>query len=324
MAENLEFRFWTEASAQDFSEWQALPVFQQWSGARNRMSGTVLGLPVEMVDYTYVVRSSEGDSSHDQTLALFSVDDTELPAFELRPRTLGIRMMSLIGAEGIVFSAEDVSARDEQVIERFNKNYHLSSGLEAEAAKLVRRESPASADADAAIRRLFSLDVLAFFADHSAWCVQGIGRRLAVWQTNKIVAPADRPRFLAEAFAIRAALVDSAQGAVPSVSVPAKPRSGPEAARARLTGTMIGGVSGFFLGGILGAIVAGGILFRFADPHGGHFFRLFFLEAVVFFGGTFGGLVLGMFVGRRVLAGPIERALRHRQERLFTERKDCP
>jgi hypothetical protein len=154
--------------------------------------------------------------------------------------------------------------------------------------------------------------------------VQGVGRSLALWRPRKIVAPADRPGFLTEALAIRAALLKSAQGSASSVSVPADARSSPEVVKARLTGTMVGAVSGFFTGGILGGILASSLFVNFAGPGGPGFFLGFLLEAGVFFGGALGGLFLGMFLGRRGLASPIERALRRRQERSPAEHRDRP
>jgi hypothetical protein len=321
LAENLGFSFSAEASSQDLNEWRELPIFQKWSGARNRMVGKVSGLPVEMVDYTYVVRGNKSDSTYDQTVVILPVDDKELPPFDLQPRTLGVQILNLLGAEGITFSSQGVSASDEEVIERFRKHYHLSTGLEAEAAKLADPRLAASADTEAAIRQLFSLDILTFFADHPGWCAQGVGRRLALWRPQKIVDPAERPRLLAEALAVRAALVESAQGPASAVLVPGNVRSSPEAVKARIAGTMTGAVCGFFVGGILGGVLAGWIFVNFAAPGGLGFFREFFLAAGVFFGGAVGGLLLGMFLGRRALAGPIESALRRRQERLLAEHK---
>jgi hypothetical protein len=314
LAESLGFRHFAEVSAQDLSEWQALPVFQKWSGARDRMSGKVSGLPVEMVDYTYVVRGDEGNSTYEQTVVLLVADDKDLPAFDLQPRTLGVRFLNLVGVEGIRFSSQGVSAVDAEVIERFSKNYHLSTeGLEAEAIKPANSESAASADQEAALRRLFSLEMLNLFADHPGWYVQGVGRRLALWRPGKIVAPANRPGLLEEALTIRAALVKSAQRSPTSVSLFAGARTSPEMVNARIHGATIGAIGGFVTGSILGTW----IFFNFPDPGVLGF-------ALVFFGGSLGGLFLGMFLGSRAFAGPLERALRRRQERLLPEHNDRP
>jgi hypothetical protein len=227
---------------------------------------------------------------------------------------LGLQILNLMGAEGISFSSQAVSAADAEVIERFSKNYHLSAGLEAEAVKLAGPESSASDDPEAALRRLFSLEMLGFFADHPGWCVQGGGRCLALWRPRKIIAPANRPGLLEEALAIRAALVKPAQGSAPSVSIRANARRSPEAVQARMAGTMLGAVSGCFTGGILGDILSRRIFFKFAGPGGPGHFLGFVLEAGVFFGCALGGLFLGMFLGRRAFAGPIEGALRRRQK----------
>jgi hypothetical protein len=323
LAESLGFRFSAEVSAQDLSEWRVLPVFQKWYGARDRISGKASGLPVEMVDYTYVVRGDEGDSTYDQTVVLLCADDKDLPALDLQPRTLGVQFLNLMGVEGIRFSSQGVAAVDAEVIERFSKNYHLSTGgLEAEAVKLANSESAASADQEAALRRLFSLEMLRLFANYPGWCVQGVGWRLALWRPGKIVAPANRPEFLEEALAIRSALVKSAQGS--ATSVPADARMSPEAVKARIAGTTIGAICGFSAGGILGNTLASWIFFHFAGPGRLGFFLDFVLEAGVFFGGALGGLFLGMFLGSLAFAGPIETALRRRQERLRAEQNDRP
>jgi hypothetical protein len=302
LAESLGFTLAAEVSVQDLSEWRALPVFQKWAGARNRMSGTVSGLSVEMVDYTYKVRGDEGNSYHDQTVVLLLVDDQDLPAFELQPRTLALQIVGLMGVEGIVFSSQGVPAVDAEVIARFGKHYHLSTGLEAEAAKLVAPASAAAADQDAALRRLFSLEVLSLLADHPGWSVQGVGRHLALWRPGKIVAPASRPGFLEEALAIRAALVKSARGSATSVSVPAAARRSPEAVKARMAYTLTGAVCGFFTGSILGGALASWIFFHFAGPGGPGLILAFFLQTGVFFGGALGGLFLGMYLGSRAFA----------------------
>jgi hypothetical protein len=318
LAESLGFRLSAEVCSEDLSEWRALPVFQKWSRARNRMSGKVSGLPVEMVDYTYVVRGDESDSTYEQTVVLLVADDKDLPVFDLQPRTLGVQILSLIGVEGIPFSSQGVSAVDAEVIERFSKNYHLSTGgLEAEAVKLTAPESAASADQEVALRRLFSLEMLNLFADHPGWYVQGVGRRLALWRPGKIVAPTNRLGLLDEALAIRAALVKSAQGSATSISVPAGARRSPEAVKARIAGAVIGAICGFFTGSMLGGALASWIFFNFAGPGGLGFFG-------VFFGGALGGLFLGMLLGSRAFTGPIESALRRRQGRLRAEHKDRP
>jgi hypothetical protein len=67
-------------------------------------------------------------------------------------------------------------------------------------------------------------------------------------------------------------------------------------------------VCGFFSGGILGGIAAGwiylgGDILQDRD----NFFLRYLLSALAFFGGAFGGLVLGALIGRFALAGLISR-----------------
>jgi hypothetical protein len=319
-ADSLGFSFSPDVSAEAVGEWRALPVFQKWSGARNRLSGQVAGVPVEMLDYTYVDRGDEGDSTRHQTVVLLPTGESDLPAFELQPRTLAVKILSAMGVGEVTFAPQGVPEAEAEAVERFRKHYHLSSGLEAELARLQHRE-PAT-DREAAIREFFPLPVLSFFADHPGWHVQCAGRCLAAWRPNKIVAAADRPPFLAEALAIQAVLVESAPNA--AAPVPAAATRGPESAQAGLAAASVGAVAGFFGGGSLGAILAGWIFFHARAPGAPGFMVAFLLQAGVFFGGAFGGLFLGLFLGRRFLPDVLAGILRRREQRLRARYSNRP
>jgi hypothetical protein len=313
-ADSIGFSFAPEVSADDLGEWRSLPVFQKWSGACNRLSGKVAGVAVAMLDYTHVARGDDGDSTSHQTLVLLPAGDRELPVFELQPRTLAVKILSAMGVAEVVFAPQDVPGEAAKAVEDFRKRYHLSSGLEAELARSSHRQL--DAEPVAAIRELFTLEVLTFFADHPGWHVQAAGRCMVLWRPNKIVAAADRPTFLAEALAARAVLVESASATAGQLPVVARTAHDPVEAAARLAGAGLGAAIGFFGVGSLGGMLAMWIFFHGRAPGAAGFAMASALQAAVVFGSAFGGLFLGLFVGRRYLAGLAVAVIRRREERL--------
>jgi hypothetical protein len=314
-ADSLGFGFSPRVAADDFAEWRSLPAFQKWSGGCNRLSGQVAGVPVEMLDYTMVQRGDDGDSTSHQTVVLLPTGERDLPTFELQPRTLTVKILSAMGVPDVAFAAEGVPEEEAKAVEDFGKRYHLSAGLEAEVARLGQREA-GDAAAEAAIRAVFPVDVLTFLADHPGWHVQGAGRCMGLWRPNKVVAAADRPTFLAEALAVRAALVESASDGEPTLPAPPGAARGPAEAAANLAGAGIGAMVGFFGGGALSSCVAMWIFFHARGPGAAGFALASALLAGLVFGGAFGGLFLGLFVGRRFGAGPAGDWMRRREARL--------
>jgi hypothetical protein len=315
LSAELGLAFSPHATTHDLREWMAIPLFNKWSAARNHLSGRVGGVHVEVVDYTYIERGHENDSTYHQTLALLVAADSGLPDFELRPRSVDVRLMGLLGLKGIQFSTRSTATANGEAIERFHKNYYLSEGSEAQAAK-HELGALASNDNEAAICRRFGIEVLRFFADHPGWWIQCARGRLALGKPRKIVPPMDRLQFIEEAMAIRNALSASAAGAPLELAVDSGDLHPPQMAKSRAAAALIGGVCGFFGGGIVGGFLAGWIFFNLEHDGGPAFFLFFFLEAAVFFGGAFGGLFLGMIAGTRLLTRPIGRIVARRGDSL--------
>jgi MFS family permease len=304
LAEDLGFKYRPQVAKEDLNAWSPIPVFRKWSAARNHLAGQFADVPVEMLDYTYVERGRENETSYDQTVALLPAANDDMPAFDLTPRTFGIRMLSALGYQGIQFSALTTSPVDAQIVEKFNKNYHLASRGDAES-KAPDADIKASQEHDEAVGRWFTLDTLGFFANHAGWHVQSAGGRLALWRPKKLVAPANRSKFLEEALAARDALSKS-QGARSRATLAAETPGEPAETEARSVAAALGSIGGFFAGGILGGIAAGWVFFNRDLQHSDSFFLHFLLSAVLFFGGAIGGLFLGLFFGRRALSGLVK------------------
>jgi hypothetical protein len=98
-----------------------------------------------------------------QTLAIFPGTNAGLPSFRLRPRTTWDR---LLGIEGLDFDQTGLPERDQQAVARFRNDYVLE----------------ASGAHEQAIRRVFTADVVAFFAQNAGWSLHSEEGLLVVWQ----------------------------------------------------------------------------------------------------------------------------------------------
>jgi hypothetical protein len=284
------FAYSPNVQRDDLGDFQDLPLFRKWSAARDRMSGTCDGVPVELIDYTSVDRGGESSTYYRRTVALLPAPEGGLPSFELQPRDLAIKLIAALLTTGIAFDpSEAETADDREVLERFGRSYFLSAGIDA-----------------AAIRRLFTMNLLAFFADHPGWHVESDGRHLALHR-SQVIAAAGRPAFVADAVEVHRALASPGTRRAPTGPAPQPARSGAEVA-ARGLGTIIGVFVGFFLGGMvgMGIIIAQGM----GNPAG---MGRFGLIAAIFFGCPILGMVIGALVGNRLLSRPLATVLGKRK-----------
>ncbi len=97
-----------------------------------------------------------------------------LPDFQLSPEGFLHGLVEVFGAQDIDFEQS----------EEFSKRYLLKGPDEA------------------AIRRVFTIDVLAWFSGAPGWRVQAGGGRLLAFRGEKLVEPAEIPAFAAEALRI--------------------------------------------------------------------------------------------------------------------------
>lgn len=98
-----------------------------------------------------------------QTVAVFRGPNGALPDFRLRPRSVWDR---LIGFEGLGFDESGLPEREQRALARFASEYVLQ----------------AAEGQDEAVRRLFTAEVLAFFAQRPGWSLAAYQGVLAVWQ----------------------------------------------------------------------------------------------------------------------------------------------
>src|SRR5262249_17011157 len=127
-AETMGLNHRATVSLDEFQDFGRLNLFSNWDSGVDYMFGTFEGLAVHLFDYTYIDRGEESASYYTQTVALLPGAES-LAAFELCPRDLGIRVLGLMGIEGITFDDCEASSDAATIIERFQSHYHLSCGL---------------------------------------------------------------------------------------------------------------------------------------------------------------------------------------------------
>src|SRR5262245_21352477 len=88
-----------EGVREDYPGLARMPLFKGWSSGMDRMTGLRDGQPVEVFDYTRAERGEQGERYKKRTVVL--LPGVALPDFELRPRTLGFRLLGLAGLEGV-------------------------------------------------------------------------------------------------------------------------------------------------------------------------------------------------------------------------------
>jgi hypothetical protein len=314
----MDMDYRAEVSRAELGEAGQLPVFAKWYGAAHRLVGQKHGIPVQMLDYTYIEKGDEDSSFFAQTVVLLPAAG-HVPAFELRPRHIGIRMLGMLGLKGIRLDAQQADPEAALVIEEFNRHYHLSLGMDKELQKLGEQikdleVADATVQAEEAVRRLFTLDLLEFFAQHPGWYLECNGKYLALWRRKTIVSGRDRPEFLAGALEVHNHL-DEARPARRSTTVPAPfADTDPLRVPARMGGAILGLLIGFFGGALFFTD-----FFFLDDP-----FKLGGLLHLVCVGFMIVGPVVGFFFGYYVLSHPVLWWMHRRQARQRQAVADSP
>jgi hypothetical protein len=139
----------------------------------NPLCAKVDGVAVAIFDHSYTTGVGKRQSTHRQSVLLLGSERLDLPAFALRPETLGAKL-SFLGQQDIDF--EDQPG--------FSRTYVLQGPDELQ------------------IRALFSGEKLAFFAKRPGLCVDGLGQRLLYYRANKLISPKDIPSFVEEGLAV--------------------------------------------------------------------------------------------------------------------------
>jgi hypothetical protein len=229
------------ASREDLGDFFYLRLFRHWSSARNRLTGIIDGVPVDMLDCTI--------RSHSETVLLLPTPEWGVLPFDLRPRDylemfFGVGLADETGT--MVKPEKGQPRRVRECIERFRlqyevRRYYLSEHFEeaadwaalkssigalfrsalrpkhfeeaAASAALNNADSglgPDRAGTEEDIRQFFNLDLLVFFADHPGWHIETDGQHLALWRPYRTIRAARRPCFVAEALKVYRALARAA------------------------------------------------------------------------------------------------------------------
>lgn len=142
--------------------------------ARRLMRGKLAGRETSIVDYRYTTGGGKSSQTHRQTVVVFQDGAKGLPAFQLAPEGFLHGLAEVFGAQDIDFEQS----------REFSKRYLLQGPDEA------------------AIRRAFTIDVLAWFAGSPGWRIQAANDLLLVFRGERYVTPAEIPALAAEALRI--------------------------------------------------------------------------------------------------------------------------
>jgi hypothetical protein len=148
--------------------------------ARNLMRGKSGDGEVAVLDYQYTTGGGKSSHTHNQTVAVFpGAAAAVLPEFTLAPEHWWDRIGQIFGYQDIGFEASP----------EFSNHY------------LLRGQD------ETAIRAAFGANILGFFGQNLGWSVESAGGALAVYRGDKRCKPEQMQPFIAEAAAVRRALV---------------------------------------------------------------------------------------------------------------------
>jgi len=138
------------------------------------VQGQANEIDLKVFDYRYTTGGGRNASAHRQSVLLLRTPDLNLPAFTLRPE-------GLLDKIGAVFGLQDMDIEDRP---DFSKHFILR-GLD-----------------EAALRRLFRPEVLAWYETHHGVSTEGAGQELVFYRAGKRVPPEGLPARLEEGFAL--------------------------------------------------------------------------------------------------------------------------
>ena len=184
--------------------------------------------------------------------------------------------------------------------------YFLSPPLESIAANAnalrqagrVNDEATIAAMAgEPAIRGLFHLELLQFFAERNGWNVESDGEHLAIWQHNRIIPVSERDNFLTEVVAIQNAVINAATEEPDKRVIARRLRVDPRPQVWGLLAAVIGAFAGFWAGSLCAIAVIGVIFLKMLqdsqDPPVAIFVIVFHAFPII-------GLMIGAIIGHRL------------------------
>lgn len=163
-----------EATTQQLpgEEYGPLPLFTRGYSkcAKNVLRSSTGDAPLALFDYQYTIGSGKNSSTHNQTVAVFRLSGKTLPWFTMAPEHIFHKLGAIFGYHDIDFTNQ----------EEFSRAYFLRGKDEQ------------------AIRALFQPPVLAFFARHPGWMVEGGSDHLLLYRSGKRIKPDQTRQFLDE------------------------------------------------------------------------------------------------------------------------------
>lgn len=275
---------------------ETMPAFTGWSKGRHVMSGTADGVPIQVFDCTTVIPGDDGDAITDRTVALVPV--AGLPDFNLRPRTVGRRLLGLAGFDGLSFDPEAAGPADVEIVRQFNERFQLWADDPRAMLKAMAGDGPPDqTEREAAVRRLFAPAVMAAVNDYPEFAAESAAGYLAVWRGNGIRPAKSRPALRDAAVALREVFRRTERTEDGPV-VPGRPGSGVERQAGRMRHTGLGTLAGLFGGFVLSSMLIPPMFFGAINVNGPG--AGFFLVPLVFFGCVIGGGLLGALIGSRL------------------------
>jgi hypothetical protein len=181
VAAAMGFTFHEPAAGDTLAPWVgALPLFDRGHSRRclGALEGAIAGNAVVLMDYRYVTGSGKNQTTHTQTVAVFTEAGRGLPEFELCPEHVFHKIGQAFGYQDLDFEGH----------EEFSKHYLLRGRDET------------------AVRAVFGPETLSLLGGDPGWSVQSCEGRLAVFRARKRVKPPVLPAFLADALRIAGAL----------------------------------------------------------------------------------------------------------------------
>ncbi len=157
---------------------RGLFLFSQGHGKKvyNVLRGRAGGLEVAIFDYTYTTGGGKNSHTHRQTVVAFRFDGPALPAFSLRPENVWHKIGHLFGYQDINFDEHPA----------FSSRYLLRGPDEA------------------AVREVFTDEVLSFYEDMRGVSTEANGDRLLFYRHDKRVKPDGVRPLLEEGFKVLA------------------------------------------------------------------------------------------------------------------------
>jgi hypothetical protein len=172
----MEFTFVEKVSKEQLAAFGRTPLFKLGHShkAYNLMQGGVGDIDLLLLDYRYIVGHGKHQQTHNQTLVLLPTGATHLPNFQLFPEGFFHKLAKLFGKEHIKFPENKA----------FSDQYQLRGPNEM------------------AIRRVFTPEVLAHFAQNAGWSVEAHDGWFVVFVSGKRCKPEGCPERIAEALRI--------------------------------------------------------------------------------------------------------------------------